>query len=81
MSPKWALLASAIVATSPWWLYHVRCFTAEVPSALAIIGFVAVRVEPRDGGREWWAGVLAVVCYLLPAASLVGPEKFSGDSQ
>ena len=70
LSPIWALLAGAIVATSPWWLYMSDACTAEVPSALALIGFVAVARRTEGWGREWWAGALGVVSYLLRAASL-----------
>jgi hypothetical protein len=70
LSPKWALLAGTIVAASPWWLFMSDACTAEVPSALALIGFVAVARRTGGWGREWWAGVLGAVCYLLRTASL-----------
>ena len=70
LSPSWALLAGAIVAASPWWLFMSDACTAEMPSALALIGFVAVARRTGGWGREWWAGVLGAACYLLRTASL-----------
>ena len=58
LSPGWALLAGVIVAASPWWLFMSDACTAEMPSALALIGFVAMARRTGGWGREWWAGVL-----------------------
>ena len=54
------------MAASPWWLFMSDACTAEMPSALALIGFVAVARRTGGWGREWWAGVLG--SGVLPAA-------------
>ena len=70
LSPGWALLAGVIVAASPWWLFMSDACTAEMPSALALIGFVAMARRTGGWGREWWTGVLGAACFLLRTANL-----------